>query len=98
MQNSSESCSQTNDEETKCDKFVEFCVNIDIGSWKPQIEQLSKVPDPFMPLGSQDMLNFSQVDVLGLTTPQTYLKVKGNWTGGHQENLRVRAANINHGP
>ena len=52
LQNSSESCSQTNDEETKSDKFVEFCVNIDIGSWKPQIEQLSKVPDPFMPLGS----------------------------------------------
>jgi hypothetical protein len=26
------------------------------------------------------------------------MKVKGNWTGGHQENLRVRATNINHGP
>lgn len=27
-----------------------------------------------------------------------YLKVKGNWTGGHQENLRLRAVNLNHGP
>ena len=26
------------------------------------------------------------------------MKVKGNWTGGHQENLRLRATNINHGP
>lgn len=24
--------------------------------------------------------------------------MKGCWTGGHQENLRVRAANVNHGP
>lgn len=27
-----------------------------------------------------------------------YLKVKGVWTGGHQENSRLRAININHGP
>jgi hypothetical protein len=44
-----------------------------------------------------DMLKYAKIDVLGVTTPQIYLKVKGNWTGGHQENLRVRAANINHG-
>ena len=44
-----------------------------------------------------DLLKYGKIDVLGVTTPQIYLKVKGNWTGGHQENLRVRAANINHG-
>ena len=27
-----------------------------------------------------------------------YFKVKGAWTGGHEENLRFRAANLNHGP
>lgn len=26
-----------------------------------------------------------------------YLKVPGVWTGGHQENISVRAVNINHG-
>ena len=26
------------------------------------------------------------------------MKVTGVWTGGHQENLRFRAANINFGP
>ena len=33
-----------------------------------------------------------------MTVPQIYLKVAGCWTGGHQENLRLRAVNINHGP
>lgn len=33
-----------------------------------------------------------------MSIPQLYLKVKGVWTGGHQENLRLRAANINFGP
>lgn len=33
-----------------------------------------------------------------MTVPQIYLKVAGCWTGGHQENLSLRAVNINHGP
>ena len=45
-----------------------------------------------------DILKHARIQVLGVTSPQVYLKVKGNWTGGHQENMRVRAANLNHGP
>jgi len=45
-----------------------------------------------------DILRFARIQVLGVTSPQVYLKVKGNWTGGHQENLAARACNINHGP
>lgn len=30
--------------------------------------------------------------------PQLYLKVAGCWTGGHEENLRLAAVNLNHGP
>ena len=45
-----------------------------------------------------DILKFSRVNVLGVNTPQIYLKVRGNWTGGHQENLSLRAININFGP
>jgi hypothetical protein len=30
--------------------------------------------------------------------PQFYFKVKGVWTGGHQENVNLTAININHGP
>ena len=45
-----------------------------------------------------DILKFARVNVLGVNTPQIYLKVRGNWTGGHQENLSLRAININFGP
>ena len=61
-------------------------------------ELKSKVPDEFMCMSKQDICRFARIEVLGVTKPQIYLKVKGNWTGGHQENLRLRAANINHGP
>ena len=30
--------------------------------------------------------------------PQMYVKVKGAWTGGHEENSRYSAINLNHGP
>jgi len=45
-----------------------------------------------------DILRFARIQVLGVTSPQVYLKVRGNWTGGHQENLSARAGNLNHGP
>ena len=77
--------------------MVDFCVNVDIGTWKDQMDELKKVPKEFMCLSEHDMLRYAKVDILGVTAPQIYLKVKGNWTGGHQENLRVRATNINHG-
>ena len=37
-------------------------------------------------------------DIPGCSSPQFYLKVKGCWTGGHQENINMCAVNINHGP
>jgi histone demethylase len=33
-----------------------------------------------------------------MTSPQIYIKVTGTWTGGHEENLRFRSINMNHGP
>lgn len=41
---------------------------------------------------------FLRQHIPGMTQPQIYLKVPGCWTGGHQENLSMRAVNINHGP
>ena len=61
-------------------------------------ELKSKMPPEFMCMTKHDILRFSRVEVLGVNCPQVYLKVKGNWTGGHQENLNLRALNINHGP
>ena len=33
-----------------------------------------------------------------MTLPEIYVKVPNCWTGAHEENLRFRAINLNHGP
>jgi len=45
-----------------------------------------------------DLLSYLDDEIPGCSTPQFYLKVKGCWTGGHQENINMCAVNINHGP
>lgn len=45
-----------------------------------------------------DLLSYLDEDIPGCSVPQFYLKVKGCWTGGHQENVNMCAININHGP
>jgi len=45
-----------------------------------------------------DILSYLEQHINGCTNPQFYLKVKGCWTGGHQENVSMSAVNINHGP
>ena len=65
------------------DRNVDFCVNVDIGGWDRHMKELKKVPDQFMCMTQPDIMRFARIQVLGVTTPQIYLKVKGNWTGGH---------------
>jgi hypothetical protein len=78
---------------------IKFGVNIDIGKWKPQINELvAKIPDDFLFCSRLDALQYVRQHILGMTQPQLYMKVKGSWTGGHEENLRYRAINLNHGP
>jgi hypothetical protein len=48
--------------------------------------------------GSRDVLSYLEQHINGCTNPQFYLKVKGCWTGGHQENVSMCAININLGP
>ena len=65
-------------------KRVDFCVNVDIGAWLPQMKELTqKIPKQFLCMTEYDILRFARIKVLGVTEPQVYLKVKGNWTGGH---------------
>jgi hypothetical protein len=45
-----------------------------------------------------DLLSYLDHEVPGCSFPQFYFKVKGVWTGGHQENVNMCAVNINHGP
>lgn len=78
---------------------IKFAVNIDIGHWEPQIEELvAKIPEEFLFCSVKDALQWVRSHIMGMTQPQMYMKVKGSWTGGHEENLRYRAVNLNHGP
>lgn len=78
---------------------VKFAVNIDIGNWEKEIDELRKVlPANVLWNSNEDALKYLRQNILGMTLPQLYLKVKGCWTGGHEENLRFSSANINHGP
>jgi hypothetical protein len=78
---------------------ISFAVNIDIGNWEAHINELvSKIPDEFLFCSRMDTLQYVRRHILGMSQPQLYIKVKGAWTGGHEENLRFRAANLNHGP
>lgn len=83
-------------DETGC---IKFAVNIDIGDWPEQVDELvAKIPDEFLFCSPEDPLQYVRNHILGMTQPQMYIKVKGSWTGGHEENLRYRAINLNHGP
>jgi len=78
---------------------VAFGVNIDIGEWQRQIDELqAKMPASLSFGGPDDCLSYIRLHVNGMTLPQIYLKTTGCWTGAHQENLSFTAVNINHGP
>ena len=76
---------------------VFFAVNIDISKWQNQLNELHKLPKMMFCQTQFDALTYLNQPIEGVTSPQLYLKVKGCWTGGHEENLRVQALNINHG-
>jgi hypothetical protein len=79
-------------------KRVKFAVNVDINSWGDIMEDLElKLPSQLLFKSEDDILSFLRQDIEGVTIPQIYLKVAGCWTGGHEENLRIRAFNINTG-
>ena len=51
-------------------KNVDFCVNVDIGSWDEQMKELSdKIPPSLMCMSKYDILKFARVNVLGVNTP-----------------------------
>ena len=81
------------------DKYVRFAVNVDIGNWSEEIDEIRKyLPSEVLWCSKDDSLLYLRQHILGMTLPQLYLKINGCWTGGHEENLRFCSANINHGP
>ena len=81
------------------DQKIKFAVNLDIGNFKEQLKELhDKVPADVYCNRGNDLQGLLRKHIPGMSVPQIYLKVAGCWTGGHQENLSLRAVNINHGP
>jgi len=82
-------------------KTIRFGTNIDLSNekfWKPQLQELSKLPWLFRLVSAGNMLSHVGHNILGMNTVQLYMKVPGSRTPGHQENNNFSAININIGP
>jgi len=78
---------------------VYYGVNIDVSKYPELLNDLESCVNPIINFGSvYDCLSYVREHIPGMTIPQMYLKVPNVWTGGHEENLRMRSVNINHGP
>lgn len=61
----------------KKNQTVKFATNVDLSTaqWKPQLEELTKLP-PFLKVNCDDnMLSYVDYDLLGVNTVQVYMKV-----------------------
>lgn len=78
--------------------LIKYAVNIDLDQFEDiQSELESKIDPLIMCRSNNDLLSYLRQGINGMSCAQMYLKVKGVWTGGHEENLRFRSININHG-
>ncbi|XP_072302637.1 lysine (K)-specific demethylase 6B, b isoform X2 [Eucyclogobius newberryi] len=82
-------------------KIIKFGTNIDLSDpkrWKPQLQELVKLPAFMRVESSNNMLSHVGHTILGMNTVQLYMKVPGSRTPGHQENNNFSSVNINIGP
>ncbi|XP_063751324.1 lysine-specific demethylase 6B-like isoform X2 [Eleginops maclovinus] len=82
-------------------KIIKFGTNIDLSDpkrWKPQLQELLKLPAFMRVESSNNMLSHVGSTILGMNTVQLYMKVPGSRTPGHQENNNFCSVNINIGP
>ena len=90
MHESNPSLSDTN--------LIKYAVNVDLDDYEEIRKEIEQMLDPLIMCGSKyDLLSYLRQNINGMTCGQMYLKVKGVWTGGHEENLRFRSINLNHG-
>ncbi|XP_033467311.2 lysine (K)-specific demethylase 6B, b [Epinephelus lanceolatus] len=88
-------------EQKSCGKIIKFGTNIDLSDpkrWKPQLQELLKLPAFMRVESSNNMLSHVGHTILGMNTVQLYMKVPGSRTPGHQENNNFCSVNINIGP
>ena len=82
-------------------KQVTFGTNVDLSDskkWKPQLDELDKLPMFARVVSASNMLSHVGHPILGMNTVQLYMKVPGCRTPGHQENNNFCSVNINIGP
>ncbi|KAG7465294.1 hypothetical protein MATL_G00174840 [Megalops atlanticus] len=82
-------------------KIIKFGTNIDLSDskrWKPQLQELLKLPAFMRVSSSGNMLSHVGHTILGMNTVQLYMKVPGSRTPEHQENNNFCSVNINIGP
>ncbi|XP_028998390.2 lysine-specific demethylase 6B [Betta splendens] len=82
-------------------KIIKFGTNIDLSDpkrWKPQLQELQKLPAFMRVASSGNMLSHVGHTILGMNSVQLYMKVPGSRTPGHQENNNFCSVNINIGP
>ncbi|KAF7661366.1 hypothetical protein LDENG_00263480 [Lucifuga dentata] len=88
-------------EQKQAGKIIKFGTNIDLSDakrWKPQLQELLKLPAFMRVESSNNMLSHVGNTILGMNTVQLYMKVPGSRTPGHQENNNFCSVNINIGP
>ncbi|XP_028278039.1 uncharacterized protein LOC114446584 [Parambassis ranga] len=95
------STSTTSPEQKIVGKVIKFGTNIDLSDpkrWKPQLQELLKLPAFMRVESNNNMLSQVGHTILGMNTVQLYMKVPGSRTPGHQENNNFSSVNINIGP
>ena len=78
---------------------IYYGVNLDMDHMEIPREEIRKKINPFINFcGFDDSLSYLRQTIKGMNLPQFYIKENSVWTGGHEENCRIRSININHGP
>lgn len=82
-------------------KTLKFGTNVDLSDekkWRPQLQELMKLPAFARVVSASNMLTHVDHVILGMNTVQLYMKVPGSRTPGHQENNNFCSINMNIGP
>ncbi|XP_018569203.1 lysine-specific demethylase 6A isoform X2 [Anoplophora glabripennis] len=91
----------SNTKSCKEQKTLKFGTNVDLSDerkWRPQLQELMKLPAFARVVSAANMLSHVGHVILGMNTVQLYMKVPGSRTPGHQENNNFCSININIGP
>ncbi|CAH0562123.1 unnamed protein product [Brassicogethes aeneus] len=91
----------SNPKSCKEQKTLKFGTNVDLSDerkWRPQLQELMKLPAFARVVSAANMLSHVGHVILGMNTVQLYMKVPGSRTPGHQENNNFCSININIGP